>query len=103
MKLRNIGTWPPAFGGAYQRYSVFPQGEEGVLAGVTKIGAAPLGYPQTLPAHLNLRITYRGHQYDGNYLLGEHVGHIDAVREKLNGCIGQPVHELGDLEIEIPT
>jgi len=86
-----------------QRASSVSPGDEGVLKNVIKVEAATPGYPPTLPAHLNLTIEYRGHQSDGDYLLGNHVSHIDAVFEKLNGSIGHPIKELGDLEIEFPA
>jgi len=103
MKLRNIGDWPPAFGGAYHpRIHQFPQEEEGVLKDVNRVEAAPPDYPKTLPTHLNLTISFRGQQFDGDYQLGNHVDRIDTVLEKLKGCIGRPLCEMGDLEIKIP-
>ncbi len=96
MTFQGVSQWPPSWGrtgdarksGGWES----PCGEEGVLKGVEN-HAAPR------PGHLSLVIEYKGNQFRGLVSLNDDEFRF-ALCQKLGGCMGKAIREIGDIEID---
>jgi hypothetical protein len=94
MKWHGSPNWPPHWGGAYERDAARPTGEEGLLTGVA-IGAP--NSKSTLSLKLTMR--YRNADYSAT-LHFDNPTFIVRLHERLRGCEGLTLSEIGDLEID---
>ena len=97
MKLRDLrlgraSAWPPDWGGSYGRGDVFPQGDEGVLAGVR------VGEPE---GGLFVEMQYANRRYGAAILWDgpPNAPTADEVAERLTSHVGKAIRDLYDVEI----
>jgi hypothetical protein len=95
MKWEGISNWPPTWAGSYSRGDVLPGEEEGVLTGVEMVE------PDTTSAcHLTLRREHRG-STSGALLHCDDEEVIPRLFEILKGCIGRPLSQISDLDVDL--
>ncbi len=93
MKWRGEPNWPPHWGGVYERGTIRPEGEEGILETVEVRG----------PDHkssccLNLTMRYQNADYHAT-LHFDNLDFIPWLFEKLRACKGLTIWQVGDIEI----
>ncbi len=69
-------------------------GEQGTLTAVRKLQAFA-----SLPARLALEVEYKGGAFVGVIQIDD-LAFLDTLQEKLAGCIGRPLTEVGSLSLE---
>lgn len=95
MKWHGTSSWPPAWGGSYGRGSTLPLGEEGVLLDA-RFQDAYGGFPK----HLVLTIEYNKNKYNGP-LCADDPNFLTQLYPKLRECLGQPIQQIGNMEIDL--
>lgn len=95
MRYKGEPNWPPQWGGAYRSGAKSPIGEVGILKSVQKVGA-----DAALPAHLLLAIEFERATWSGDLMLDD-LNIFNRLYKKLCDCIGQPIREIGDTEIDL--
>ncbi len=90
MTYHGVRNWPPQWGGAYSSGAKFPIGEEGVLKAVQYLETS---------CSIALAIDYEGRAYRGALFLDD-PSFLVPLYQSLSECIGQPIREIGDLEID---
>ena len=94
MKWHGLLSWPPQWGGSYGPGQKFAIGEVGVLKDVHLREAFV-----SMPARLNLVIEYEGGTHSGLLLLDD-PSFMEPLCRRLRECIGLPIHEIGNSEID---
>lgn len=90
MRYHGRPNWSPQWGGAYRPGAKFPIGEVGILKDVQHLEAS---------CSIALVIEYEGATYRGGIFLDD-PSFLGPLYHKLKGCIGWPIREIGDLELE---
>lgn len=95
MRLREhpnlLYKWPPAWAGSGQ----CPRGGEGILQKVQYLQAT-----QNSPDRIRLVVEYKGDTSSGVIAVDDNE-FLQSLYQELQGCIGQSIHEIGDLEIDL--
>lgn len=97
MELRRhpkIKHWPPVWSGTYGLGNTFQHGENGVLEDVRLLAKDHIG-----PTRLQLEGKCEGRTFKGD-LLSEDPKFLQQLHEKLKSSRGQPIRDIGSLEIE---
>jgi len=83
-------SWPPSWGGSMAPYDRIPMGEDGILKDVV-LNAD----------HLSLAIDYEGRDWKGILIVkSEESTFVQQVHNELNQNLGNPISEIGNLEID---
>lgn len=94
LRWRGLPVWPPPWAGAREPGTTVPVGEQGLLREVQLLEAFP-----PIPARLSLGIEYEGRRFTG-VLFVDDADFLARLYDTLRRCLGRPLHEIGDLEIE---
>jgi len=96
MRWQGQPIWPPMFGGNYSGLERFPQDEQGILRDVI---VSP-SYVAT--ESLTLVTEFEGHTFSAE-LFFDDLRFLNTIYPSVRACIGQPVHCVGDVEVEFES
>ena len=82
-----VSVWPPKWGGSYGAGDKFVIGEGGVLVSVKRLGD-----------RLSLTIKHEGREHSGS-LQWDAPPSLDEVEKVLTAHLGEPIRDIGDLEV----
>jgi len=88
-----LGQWTSGWSTSFGPNTKFPTGEVGTLTNVMLHEAQG-----SHPRRLRLEVEYEGHRFS-TVLTPKDDEFMDRLHEKLRGCIGKPLHEVGSVEI----